>query len=227
MKHALLAALALLAGACQSASGPAAPEYTLITLVTGTPPAPIEPARQGELFQGHFSNMKAMADAGDLLLAGPFGADKADESWRGLFVMAEGEPERALEIAASDPTTEAGIFDQRAQRLRSRTDFARFREIHEAYVATDPPDAEAVRGFTLATAPGAAALAALGTSASNENVLVSGLLDGDAFVILDLADPAAAREALARDVPDATWSVSSMWATTALADMPRGVDAEL
>jgi len=52
-----------------------------------------------------------MGADGTLLLAGPFGEPRADESWRGIYVFDVAEMEEAYDLARSDPSIRAGLFD--------------------------------------------------------------------------------------------------------------------
>lgn len=73
--------------------------YVLVVLKTGPTPMPAGPERDA-MFQGHFANMKRLAEAGKLVLAGPF---DGSEGWRGLFVFAVDDIEEAKQLADTDP----------------------------------------------------------------------------------------------------------------------------
>lgn len=78
--------------------------YVLVILKTSPTPVPPGPARD-EMFKGHFANMKRLADAGKLALAGPL--DGVD-GWRGLFIMAVSDIEEAKALVATDPVVAQG-----------------------------------------------------------------------------------------------------------------------
>lgn len=78
--------------------------YVLVILKTSPTPLPPGPARD-EMFKGHFANMKRLADAGKLALAGPL--DGVD-GWRGLFIMAVSDIEEAKALVATDPVVAQG-----------------------------------------------------------------------------------------------------------------------
>ena len=78
--------------------------YVLVILKTSPTPVPPGPARD-EMFKGHFANMKRLADAGKLALAGPL--DGVD-GWRGLFIMAVSDIEEARALVATDPVVAQG-----------------------------------------------------------------------------------------------------------------------
>ena len=78
--------------------------YVLVILKTSPTPVAPGPARD-EMFKGHFANMKRLADAGKLALAGPL--DGVD-GWRGLFIMAVSDIEEAKALVATDPVVAQG-----------------------------------------------------------------------------------------------------------------------
>ena len=78
--------------------------YVLVILKTGPTKVPAG-AERDEMFRGHQANIKRLADAGKLALAGPFGGE---EPWRGLFVLAVPEIEDAKSLVATDPVIAKG-----------------------------------------------------------------------------------------------------------------------
>lgn len=78
--------------------------YVLVILRTGPTPVPKGPERD-EMFKGHFANMKRLAEAGKLALAGPL--DGVD-GWRGLYVFATSDIEEARRLVATDPVVAKG-----------------------------------------------------------------------------------------------------------------------
>lgn len=78
--------------------------YVLAILRTGPTPVPAGEARTA-MFQGHFANMKRLADEGKLVLAGPL--DGVDGR-RGIFVLNVATLEEARRLVATDPVIEQG-----------------------------------------------------------------------------------------------------------------------
>lgn len=74
-------------------------QYVLVILKTGSNKIPAGPERD-EMFKGHFSNMKRLAEDGVLALAGPL--DGVD-GWRGLFILAVADIDEAKKHVATDP----------------------------------------------------------------------------------------------------------------------------
>jgi uncharacterized protein YciI len=73
--------------------------YVLVVLKTGPSKMPNGPARD-KMFQGHFANIQRLAAEKKLVLAGPL--DGVD-GWRGMFVFATPDIDRAREYVATDP----------------------------------------------------------------------------------------------------------------------------
>lgn len=120
-----IAALSLALAACATAPAPPATGYdpalaqrlgadergmkmyVLVILKTG-PNTTLTDAEKRPLFEGHFSNMARLAEAGKLVAAGPFGTN--DRQWRGLFLFDVKTVAEAEELTRTDPAVAAGIF---------------------------------------------------------------------------------------------------------------------
>jgi len=79
--------------------------YVLVILKTGPRRMPDGDARKA-MFAGHMANIHRLANAGQLVLAGPFGDGGGD--WRGLFVFAVPDVETAKSLVATDPVIRNG-----------------------------------------------------------------------------------------------------------------------
>jgi uncharacterized protein len=87
-----------------------APKFELTTyyfcLLTRGPNAGTgTPAEVNEIQRGHLANIQRLADAGKLLVAGPF-ADGGD--WRGIFILKCASLDEAKALVATDPAVVAG-----------------------------------------------------------------------------------------------------------------------
>ena len=87
--------------------------YILVMLKTGSNTDPDE-ALRNKSFQGHMSNMNTMVEAGQLIVAGPLGAN--DKDYRGIFILNVSTKEEAIAILKTDPAIaanylEAELFD--------------------------------------------------------------------------------------------------------------------
>lgn len=61
-----------------------------------------------EIQAGHMANMKRMANAGKLIVAGPFGDDT---DWRGIFIFDCETEDEVKQLLATDPAIKAGRLD--------------------------------------------------------------------------------------------------------------------
>ena len=100
--------------------------YILVILKTGPHRVPDGPARD-EMFKGHFANMKRLADAGQLAMAGPFDG-KAD--WRGMFIFAVATQEEAEQLVATDPVIKSGEMIAEYHPLYASAALMMVNEIH-------------------------------------------------------------------------------------------------
>lgn len=83
--------------------------YVMVILKTGPNDKTItDEATRAEIFKGHFSNMRTLAENKDLVLAGPFG--DPDGIRRGLYIFNVKTVEEAQKLVMTDPAVEAGIF---------------------------------------------------------------------------------------------------------------------
>jgi len=107
----VLAAMLLLAsmlGGCQSGAG-GAERFVYVLLTTGPESGKKTPEERQAIFAGHMANMGRLADAGQLIIAGPF--DKpTDATWRGMFVFDVRTLNEARDLVATDPGVQAGVF---------------------------------------------------------------------------------------------------------------------
>ena len=218
---ALIVACMALLGGCRDAS-PEVPEpaYTLVFLKTGPKSGQIPEEENSKLFEGHFANMERMAADGQLLVAGPFGAQRHDKALRGLFVLDTSVRAEAERWAGSDPPTKAGVFTLEFHDLATSAPFRRALEAAMAQRAeqsaqgrTASPGDEA-RPYVLLTAENfdlaARELAALLNSEGG--VYFLGHLDGTrAFALLDAANLEVARERFATPLANMGSHVIDEW----------------
>lgn len=201
-------------------------DYVFVFIKTG-PPAGLTPDAQREAFAGHFSNMKRLADAGELLIAGPFGEPR-DPTHRGLFVIDESTVEAGMIHAATDPTTVAGIFVLEGHLFttdKPLVDLLRLEKEDEIRRLADPdvPDEWSGRPYVLATAPFDTALYQRARAAVG--VLIAGRLQGAGneggdrvLVWLNAEDVEAAKGLL----PEAErWTLHGWYGSRMVAEMGR------
>lgn len=81
--------------------------YILVLLKTG-PTTDVAPAVRDSLFRGHMSNMGVMTEAGQLVVAGPFGRNP--HQLRGLFILNMTDMDAATALMQTDPAIKAGLL---------------------------------------------------------------------------------------------------------------------
>ena len=129
-------------------------DYVFVFITTGEA-TDLAPEAQREAFGGHFANMRRMAEAGDLLIAGPFGPPLAEPDHRGLFVFDAETIEEGMSHAETDPTYKAGVFKLTPHVLTTDAPLTRLHDLDmkalEELGENPPPGANA-RAYVLATA---------------------------------------------------------------------------
>lgn len=227
-RRSIAALLPLCLAACQSAPGSAPRlELTLVLLKTGPRAQPLSDAESKQVFGGHFGNMQKLARERQLLLAGPYGAQKSDPRLRGLFVLDTADPVRARQLAETDPGFQAGVFALEYHTLSTAAPL-------RAVLAAELADQEAARaaGRTLSPGDGCRNYVLLtvedGAAAQRElaghpSVLWLAQLDGTrALVLLDAVDRVAA-QALVQPLLQQLGAIrlDEWFASGHLADLPR------
>lgn len=189
--------------AVENAPAPARPGYTLVLIKTGPRSGQLSKEENARAFAGHFANMERLANARQLLVAGPYGERRHDPDLRGLFVLASARRDEARAWAETDPTTQAGVFVLEYHELETPAPLAAALERDLAWRAQQvsggktPEPGEGARPYVLLTAEhGDLAERELGALQTNAGgVLLLARLDGTrAFALLDATDSAGARE---------------------------------
>ena len=146
-KALLVACMALAAGHAASQTPAAAPKpqydaelakslggndngmrpYVLVILKTG-PNKVTDPEARKKMFEGHFANIKRVADEKNLAVAGPL--DGVD-GWRGLFVFATPDIELAKTYVATDPVIISGEMVAEYHKFFSSAGLMMVGEIHD------------------------------------------------------------------------------------------------
>lgn len=101
-------------------------QYVMVILKTGPSPKPKGPERD-EMFKGHFANIQRLADAGKLVLAGPF--DGVD-GWRGMFIFAVKDVDEAKQLTATDPVIASGEMIAEYHRYYGSAALVQVNEVH-------------------------------------------------------------------------------------------------
>jgi len=197
--------LLLLAAACQSAgaepSRAVGRDCVFLQLKSGPRSGQISKEEAQKVFAGHFANMQRLAEAGQLLVAGPYAAPKRDPDLQGVFILSPSEIAEAEALAATDPGVIAGVFRTESVRMRTRAPLDAYLE-HELAI-----EAQA-KGEGRERAPGEGGRAYVWLTAEHGRrarqallevggVLVWGdLADGRALALMDAKDADACHKLL-------------------------------
>ena len=212
-------------------SGGSGDHYVVAFLVSGPRTGEVSGEELRALMAGHFENMGALAEAGQLLLAGPFGPPRADPELRGLFLFDTPEVETARRWVETDPAVAAGVLEARLHPLRSDAPLRELtrleREDEVRRLARDPDSKWEGRSYVLLTAADAAAAdRALEGHPLGERVLVRGELGGtragEALYVLDVTDLDELGSVAAGllDDPAPGWSRHPWYGTRMVAELP-------
>jgi len=95
----------------------------------------MEAEARGKLLRGHLDNIGRLAEAGSLVLAGPFGGH---EKTAGILILDVESVDEAHELAATDPAVEAGIFSLELVQWYGSAGLRGLNEIHRKIGQTMP-----------------------------------------------------------------------------------------
>ncbi|MEP3653882.1 MAG: YciI family protein [Litorimonas sp.] len=108
--------------------------YVMVVLKTGPKDAEITDAdERTEIFKGHFSNMKTLAEAKKLVLSGPF---TEGEGKRGLYIFNVATIPEAEELVQSDPAVAAGIFVPEFTKYYGSAALMQIQDVHQTIQKT-------------------------------------------------------------------------------------------
>lgn len=108
--------------------------YVMAFLRAGpTPPA--EAQQMQSLMRGHLENIERLADAGVLVLAGPF-AD--DGELRGIYVFAVASVDEARKLTETDPAIRSGALVMELHPWYGSAALGEVRGIHDRIAAEHP-----------------------------------------------------------------------------------------
>lgn len=201
-------------------STPAEHAYTLVLIQTGPRSGKLSKEENDRAFAGHFENMGRMAEARQLVVAGPYGEERHDPNLRGLFVLDSAERAEAESWASTDPTARAGVFVLEFHDLATDAPLLRALEADLAWRAQQeaegrtPNPGEGARPYVLLTAEhGDLARRELAPLLSSEGgVYLLASLDGTrALALLDAEDVAEARERFAPQLENLGAHVLDEW----------------
>lgn len=201
-------------------------DYAFVFIRTGTLTQPTQEQAQRAM-QGHFANMQRMAEAGELLIAGPLGPPRAEADHRGIFVFDVRTAAEGLALANTDPAREMGVFTMEPWVLTTDallTELPRLEREYEQQRLADPeiPDEWQGRAYVLASAQYDAELHA--SVRDVEGVLISGRLTngrgGDRLLLwLDATSVEVGRAML----PEHAWTMHGWYGSPTVAQLDDSV----
>jgi uncharacterized protein YciI len=109
-------------------------QYVMVILKTGPTPKPAGEERK-KMFEGHFANIQRLADAGKLVLAGPF--DGVD-GWRGMFIFAVKDIDEAKQLTATDPVIASGEMIAEYHKYYGSAALVQVNEVHQKIAKPAP-----------------------------------------------------------------------------------------
>lgn len=154
----LVAVSAFLSGCAEHAATHDQADYVLVYLVTGPHDAEVRGEQRNTVFAGHMSNINRLADARQLIVAGPFSKPQ-DASWRGIFVMDVPTVDEARPLVETDPGVSAGVFKAIYRPLRAETKLRTLTDIDRRQREAQPASSQAadpaanIRPYAMLTAP--------------------------------------------------------------------------
>ncbi len=93
-------------------------------------------AVRDSLFRGHMNNISRLADAGKLVVAGPFG--KNDLNYRGLFILNTSSKTEADSMMLSDPAIASHLFEVELLPWYGSAALPVYLEVHKKIAAENP-----------------------------------------------------------------------------------------
>lgn len=109
-------------------------QYVIAFLKSG-PNQPASPEAARELQAGHMANIRRMAAAGQLVLAGPF---MDDGELRGIYLFAVATIEEARALTATDPAIQAGTLVMELRPWYGSAALMRTNAVHGRIAAENP-----------------------------------------------------------------------------------------
>jgi uncharacterized protein YciI len=107
--------------------------YIFVLLKTGSNNIEKGSARDS-IFAGHMKNIGRLADAGKLIIAGPF--EENDKSFRGIFILNVKTIPEAKELLETDPAVHAKVLDAELYEWYGSAAIGEYLKIYKKIVKT-------------------------------------------------------------------------------------------
>ena len=111
--------------------------YIMVILKTGPNDKTLtDETERSEVFKGHFSNMKSLAENKKLVLAGPFSDPEGIR--RGLYIFNVKTVEEAEKLVMTDPAVKAGIFTPEFTPYYGSAALMQVNSVHKQIAKSNP-----------------------------------------------------------------------------------------
>ena len=209
----------------RSVEAPASHDYTLAVLLAGARASEMDEAAVSDASIGHRAHIESMGTEGTLLLAAPFGEPRANESWRGIYVFDLSNVDQAYELARTDPSIVAGLFELKLMPWRSDVDLRPLRAEIERRKAAGAPFVPAAYVLAIGE-PGGHVRDLLRHLEGTGRIICAGELggerEGQVLLLLTAETVEEARAWLGSSNSQVRWELSSLWATELLGGLAVG-----
>lgn len=197
-------------------------EYAFAVLTVGPRASELDEEAVAAASAGHRAHIESMGAEGTLLLAGPFGAPRAEASWQGLYVFDLPDIDEAYELAGADPSIVAGLFDVVIVPWQSDVDLRPMRDRLERDKAEGAAFVPAAYVLAIGEASALAREALAGLEADGMLICggeLGGERAGQLLLFLSAETVEEAREWLSFVDATTEWELSSLWATALLGEL--------
>lgn len=176
-------------------------DYVLVVLNRGPAVASLSDAERQTIQAEHLANIGRLAEAGNIVVAGPFGRENHDPTQRGIFIFDVATLEEAEALTRTDPAVIGGVLTMELSRMTTDADLrgALAAELAEQQAARDAgrerPMSETIRAYVLVRADdGAKADRVIAEAVPSDRIVVTARLDdGGTFSIIDSTSVAEVR----------------------------------
>lgn len=108
-------------------------KYVLVILKTGENKT-VTKAKKDSLFAGHMQNIQRLANAGQLVVAGPMG--KNDKEYRGIFILNVVNIPEAQKLLLTDPAVKANLLSAELYEWYGSAALPMYLKYHERVTKT-------------------------------------------------------------------------------------------
>lgn len=176
-------------------------DYVLVILKRGPAVGILSDAERQTIQAEHLANIGRLAEAGRIVVAGPFGRENHDPTQRGIFIFDVPTLEEAEALTRTDPAVIAGVLTMELSRISTSADLrgALAAELAEQQAARDAgrerPMEETIRAYVLVRSDdGAKTERIIAETVPADRVVVTARVDdGRGFFIIDSTSVAEVR----------------------------------